>query len=174
MRIISAKRRPVKIIYLDPLMLAEIAGAEPEPEFEPELERLRDIIRKEVLALEYPAGEILIRLYFEGMDAEAAAAEIGLSPESVIKISREALHVLKNRLRQVVHKRWPKFFPSAETCPICAHPERAEIERIITAKIDSESWGSVNRKLKKSVGRIFNPPMIIINHLKYHRGTNNG
>jgi len=164
----------VKIIYLDPLMLAEIAGAKPEPEDDPELEELRDIIRNEVLALENPGREIIIRLHFERMNAADVAAEIGLSPETVVRIGREALLILKSRLQQTVGKRWPKISESAGICPICTHPRRTEIERIASAKTDGESWGSINRKIKKNVGLVFRPPMILINHLKYHRRPNNG
>ncbi len=164
----------MKIIYLDPLMLAEMAGAKSEPENDPKLEELRDSVRNAVLALENPAREIMIRLHFERMDVSAVADELGLTPEAVVRIGREALLILKCRLREAVGQRWPKSSESAGTCPICTHPKRTEIERIASAKSDDESWGSVNRKLKKKIGLIFRPPMILINHLKYHRESNNG
>jgi len=79
---------------------------------------------------------------------------------------KEKVHELDEIHRQVtVQKRWPDRFKDLNTCPVCSHPKKHLIEKIIKNKKKNESWRSLNNRLKKKTGRSFNPP---INHLNYH------
>ena len=156
-------------IYVDSQTLARIAGVSPEPDFDSEdyLEFL-EAVRKEVIALPESDSRVIIMYYFECRSIEEIAGEIGIGDTDIKMILRRSLLTLKSRLDKMVRARWPRRFADNPKCRICRHPQKDEIERILREKAPSESWGSVNSRLKSKLGLSFNPPSILISHMRYH------
>jgi len=127
-----------------------------------------DLIRQKVYDLENDHRRVIIMYYFENLGVEQIAVELGLDQRAVYRLLRESLIMLKSSLTEVVKARWPRRFSDLKLCPICDHPERQTIETIIRGKKSGDSWGAINKKLKQRIGRIFNPPTVMINHIKYH------
>ena len=127
-----------------------------------------DQVRQRVHQLDCIHSRVIIMYYFENRDIDQIAAETGLDQQDIRKALREGLLTLKYALAEAVEKRWPDRFKNINTCPICSHPQRVDIEKIISAHKSGESWGKVNKRLRQKIGRTFNPPMVLINHLKFH------
>ena len=158
------------LIYVDHNMLAKIASDKPSA-FEDSEDYLKFLeqVRRQVYQLDKNHSRVIIMYYFENRDIDQIAAETGLGQQDIRKLLRESLLILKYALAGIVEKRWPDRFKNINTCPICSHPQRVDIEKIISAHKSGESWGKVNKRLRQKIGRTFNPPMVLINHLKYHK-----
>lgn len=157
-------------IFVDHQMLAKIAGAAPvESAGSTDLADFLDKIRAVVQTLEETQSKIIIMYYFECLDMEQIAEELGLTQPQIKKIHREAMLVLKYKLAETVNDRWPGKIPKLPRCAICDHPKRELIEEIIAGKKEHESWGTINKRLKTEIGQIFHPPSLLINHQKYHK-----
>jgi hypothetical protein len=107
--------------------------------------------------------------HFENLDFEQIAAALGISQTNAVKLHNEAMVILKHKLADRVRRRWPGRVAGTSRCPICDHPKRDQIEKIVAGKKTTESWGTINKRLKSSIGRIFHPPTLLINHQKYHK-----
>ncbi len=156
-------------IYIDHQLLAKIAGSSPEKAADSE-DYLAFLgrIRRAVEALPENHSKVITAYYFETRVIDDIAEEIGLPEEDTRRILREGLLKLKHALADEVKTRWPDRFGDIRICPICNHPERVAIETLIKSKKRNESWGVVNRRLKSKFGVSFNPPSVIISHMKYH------
>jgi len=151
-------------------MLAKIAGAVPdESPGSPNLSDFLNEVRRAVSSLETIQGTVITMYHFENLDFDQIAAALDLPIPQVKKLHGEALVILKYGLAEAVNRRWPGRFDKMLSCPICSHPKRELIERIITGKKEHESWGTINRRLKSQIGRIIHPPALLINHQKYHK-----
>ncbi|MCP4583491.1 MAG: hypothetical protein GY839_17925 [candidate division Zixibacteria bacterium] len=128
-----------------------------------------DLIRRQVYSLDNNHSRVVVMYYFENLELERIAVETGLDHRDIRKLLRESLMILKYALAEAVQKRWPGRFKKLNPCPICNHPARTEIEKIISARKPGESWGTINKKIKRQIDSTFNPPIIMINHTKYHK-----
>lgn len=172
----------MSLIFVDHQMLAKLAGNRPPGSFgSDELWQLEksendtnhqaflDSVRQAVNALGQKHRQVIEMYFFENLNLSQIEQETGQSQHQVQKLLREAILMLKSTLAEIVCNRWPDRFQKINRCPICLHPERKMIERVISGKKEAESWGIINKRLKKRVGETFNPPSIMINHIKYHR-----
>ena len=124
------------------------------------------MIRREVMALPDPHRQVIIMYHFENAEIDQIAREMNVSESDICRFLDEGLRLLQRRLIESVHKRWPKRF--RQKCPICNHPRRKEIDQLLTSRKPTNSWGKTNRAIKRRFGCTFNPPFVMINHLKYH------
>lgn len=160
-------------IFVDHQLLTKLAGAMPQKPVDSEdyLAFLQKV-REAVLQLPPNHSKVIAAYYFECRVIKEIAVELGLSEADIKCILREGLLKLKHTLIPEVKTRWPNRFGHLRDCPICSHPDRDNIEAIIKAKKHSESWGAINKKLKFKFGVSFNPPSVIISHMKYHNNEN--
>ncbi len=128
-----------------------------------------DLVRRQVYGLDSDHRLAVVMYYFENREIGQIAAETGLNYRDICKLLRESLLILKYSLAEAVEKRWPGKFNNLNPCPICSHSARIEIEDIISSRKSGVSWGTVNKKIKRKFGCAFNPPIIMINHQKYHK-----
>jgi hypothetical protein len=159
----------MKQIYVDHQTLTRLAGTTPgnNEESEDYLDFLSRV-RKEVESLDHNHRRVITMYYFECLDIKQIALSMKLPPDDIRSLLRESLLMLKSNLADIVAKRWPKRFSKIKRCKICGHPQRSLIEKIVRERLPSDSWGKTNRLIKKQVGCCFNPPTVIINHMKYH------
>jgi hypothetical protein len=156
-------------IFVDHQVLANIAANPPSECYESdEYKSFLDLVRQKVYDLDSDHRQVTVMYYFENLEANHIAAELDLDQRTVYRLLRESLRILKASLAEAVKSRWPGRFDDLKSCPICNHPERTAIEKIIRGKKAGDSWSTINKKLKKRIGRIFNPPNVMINHIKYH------
>jgi hypothetical protein len=157
------------MIYVDHQTLSEIAGYAPNEVAESAgYHDFLESVRQEVSGLSDNHRQVIIMYYFESREITAIAIELHLNENDVRKLLREGLGQLKHRLTDLVQKRWPDRFAALKPCPICSHPRRRQIDKLLEARKPTDSWGKVNRAVRQKFGCTFNPPSVIINHLKYH------
>ena len=157
------------MIFVDHQTLSQIAGFTPGDNENAEYQDFLESIRREVLELPADQRQVITLYYFETREIVNIATELGLPESDIRKLLRDGLNMLRHRLADLVRKRWPTKFAEARRCPICAHPRRREIEAIVKARKPADSWGKVNRELRKRFGCSFNPPSVLISHLKFHQ-----
>lgn len=163
----------MRLIFVDHQTLAKIAGGQPDifneiPEKGADLRAFRDSIRQAVEALNEKHRQVIEMYFFENLNIGQIAQETAIKPSLVLKLLREATLTLKHSLADIVRNRWPDRFGGLGRCQVCEHPKRKIIEIIANSKKRGESWGSLNKRLAKIAGTTFNPPSILINHMKYH------
>lgn len=156
-------------IFVDHQTLGKIAGSVTDIHLvSDDYREFLESVRQQVEALNTNHRNIITMYYFEGRDIAEIALKISLPEDDIRRLLREALNKLRYVLAGPVEKRWPKHFKSLNDCPICGHAKRGLIEKIILNKKPGQSWGAINKVLLKKIGQSFNPPLILINHLKYH------
>jgi hypothetical protein len=156
-------------IFVDHNTLINIAAdIAPDLNESEDYQEFLDQVRQQVYSLNSNHRTVAVKYYFENLEIEQIAAETGLNEQDIRKLLRESLLILKSALTEIVRRRWPDRFLQLKTCPICDHPAKIEIERIISMKKPEESWGTINQRMKRMIGCSFNPPILMINHLKYH------
>ncbi|MCD6162091.1 MAG: sigma-70 family RNA polymerase sigma factor [candidate division Zixibacteria bacterium] len=154
--------------YVNHQKLNAIISNESKTSIDHSLEALRLAVREKVHALDEPYRQIIVMYYFENQKLDSIAKETGLCVPQINKHLGEALLILKYSLAEIVKKRWPNRFANDCLCPVCSHPQKHKIEMILLSKKNNESWGIINKRLKKAVKTAFNPPIILLNHLRYH------
>lgn len=166
----------MSIIFVDHQTLTKLAGYPSDSLWQNEKSKnnadylaFLDLVRQAVNTLDDKLRRVIEMYFFENLNISQIEQETGQSCHQVQKLLREAMLILKYSLTDIVRSRWPDRFKEVNRCPICRHPQRKTIEKIIKCKKEAESWGMINKRLKKKVGETFNPPSIMINHIKYHR-----
>ncbi len=158
----------MSLLFVDHQMLSKLVSSKKEFFGDDKAEAFHDLIREKVYNLEDQHKQAIVMHYFENLNLTDIAGEMGLEENQVHKLLGEALSILKYVLADIVENRWPDRFKNLHLCPVCNHPEKKKIEKIISGKRNKDSWGKINSQLNKHVGETFHPPSILINHLKYH------
>lgn len=107
---------------------------------------------------------IITYLFYDGLTFDEIAQKLELPPELVMNKYQLAANQLRIFLHGFVEKRWGIRHT---VCCVCIHPQCERINRILRRKSPEETWSSFNRRLEGSVGAKFNPPQILIAHLKH-------
>ena len=155
------------IIYVDHQTLVKLAGTATSRGSDETADQLRDIVRQAVDELDASSRQIISMFYFESRKINEIAKQTGLEIPRIREIIREGLNRLKHLLADEASRRWTGRVKVSH-CPVCLHPRRLAIEAIIQQKKTCQSWARINRRLLARIGRRFNPPSLLVNHLKYH------
>lgn len=140
-------------------------AAEVEPSYN------RDDVRAVTEALEALAPEeadFIRRFYFQGLAYEDISRETGRDIGRLILLHRRAVKSLVARLRPWSGGRKADDDPVRLACPLCRHPDREEIERLLHTKRSEETWKRILTILRRSFGMPHLTPRQIVGHLKYH------
>jgi len=126
---------------------------------------LRQIVADSLNCLDSGQKQIIHLRYWEMLTQKEIARYLGITPIEVRAIIKLAHAKLRPYLANYVRERW--HFSPRGVCPICTHPRRAIIERLLDEKTRSESWGEFGQKLSKTIGEKINPPRLLIVHLNH-------
>ena len=139
------------------------------PKTDPELASQVD----EALKRLEPALRDIIRMrFYDGISIREIADRLGRPEKEIIGTIYEAKRRMRIDLAEFVRKRWG--IDIGNLCKICAHPERAAIENILTSKSPDESWKKITERVYRATGERFNPPQILRAHLKHMRQIEDG
>jgi hypothetical protein len=159
----------MRLNYVDPNLLERLAADKPfEIALDPGRDEFIERIRQAVMSLPDLPKQVAIMSFFEERETSDIALELRVSENEVKRLLNTARLSLKNALAGLVKERWPKKFGHLKACPICGHPQREAIEKIIAGKSQRQSWSSINKLLRQAIGKTFHPPSLMIYHLKYH------
>ena len=158
----------MRLLFVDHQTLARLAESNPPKEGLSESDPIIEETRRALETLSEPYARMVILRYLESKTFEEIETELGIEQERLSGMLNTAVLALRQRLLPAVKNRWPKGFAHLKGCPICAHEQRGLIEQLILGKTKTQSWKSLNRRIKEEVGVIFNPPIIMKHHVKYH------
>lgn len=141
-------------------------AAEVEPSYDEE------VILAVTRALETLSEEeaALVRsFHFQGLSYQDISRATGREVYRLELLHRRALRSLAARLRPLVATEDVRRERRNTGCPLCCHPAREQIDRLLNSKRREETWKRINAILKERYAVPSLSPRLIIGHLKYHR-----
>lgn len=143
------------------------ATGEPD-EVSRRLDYIRDQVQRAMNGLSESEQRFLVDFYFMGESYESMSSRQGRAVYKLEALHGRALRKLRRSLAGLV---WSEYGISSDRhrrCPICSSKHRAEIERLIGARVEEQPWGPVMKRLREEFGLNIKSPQVIIGHLKYH------
>ncbi len=138
----------------------------------------QDIIRAVnavLTSLPEDEAELIRQHYFHGRSLSYIAGETGRDHHRVQAHHRHIIKKLRSLLAPFINQR---FYPPKNlwpACPLCCHPRRDDIDRILRLKSPSQTWRPILRLLRRRFNLEIASPQRLIGHLKYHNvGTAKG
>jgi hypothetical protein len=132
----------------------------------------REIIRKEVrravAKLDCHQREFVECFYFMGETYEQIQKRLGKERYKLERIHQQALERLRFLLADFVEAHFGFKVERANRCPICSHPKKEKIERILERKRPEESWRPIMKILRKEFGLESTAVQTVIAHLRKH------
>lgn len=139
-------------------VLESIQLSAPNPPVDTEVHKALQKLRPDLQSL-------ISDYYFDGVSISSIAAGEGISEKEIRLHLRLAKRHLRYMLCNFVKLRWG--IKAARKCQICSHPKRKDIDRLLQAKSENETWGAFGRRLAAATGQHFHPPQVLIAHLKH-------
>lgn len=106
--------------------------------------------------------------YFEDKSYREISVLSNKSIRRLERIHRRALGKLKMLLSNYVKTRFKLNLPEQTDCIICKSPFRQELDKLIQAKKEKETYKSLIRIFKEKYGLKIKTPQVIIGHRKKH------
>ncbi|UCD93809.1 MAG: sigma-70 family RNA polymerase sigma factor [Candidatus Zixiibacteriota bacterium] len=125
-------------------------------------------VREAIEELSPLEKEFVERFYFHGQSYLKIADELGKRPRRIEGIHRRAISKLKKSLAEFVREKFDVETTVDTDCIICNSTFRKEIDAMIDAKKDEETWKNIIGALKKRYGIKIKSPQVLIGHEKYH------
>ncbi len=129
---------------------------------------ISDAVNEALSGLDEEDREMIQRFHFMGQTYVAMAEETGRSVYRLEGLHRRAVKKLRKKLAAFVRDRYELAVESNTSCPICASPRRAEIDRLISHRDKTKPWTQTIGTLKKEYGIKITTPQTLIGHEKYH------
>ena len=106
--------------------------------------------------------------YFGDKSYREISVLLNKSIHRLERIHHRALGKLKMLLSDYVKTRFKLNLPEQTDCIICKSPFRQELDKLIQAKKDKETYKSLIRIFKEKYGLKIKTPQVIIGHRKKH------
>ena len=106
--------------------------------------------------------------YFEDKSYREISVLLNKSIHRLERIHHRALGKLKMLLSDYVKTRFRLTLPEQTDCVICKSPFRQELDKLIQAKKEKETYKSLIRIFKEKYGLKIKTPQVIIGHKKKH------
>jgi RNA polymerase sigma factor (sigma-70 family) len=106
--------------------------------------------------------------YFEGKSYKEISVILNKDIRKLERIHNHALAKLKMLLYDYVKTRFKFNVPKETGCIICKSPFRQELDKLIQAKKEKETYKSLIRIFKGKYGLDIKTPQVIIGHKKKH------
>lgn len=111
----------------------------------------------------------LIRaLYMQGMEFREISEITGRAVRRLDALHQRALKKLKRRLYEILKGKFNIPSPHDPACPLCNHPEAAEINRLVRTKTGRETWRRIMKILDDRYDLKLTTPQWLVGHQKYH------
>lgn len=108
------------------------------------------------------------RFHFQGLSYQEISRITGREIYRLDALHRRAMRKLTVGLRPLVEESCRRDHFPKTGCPLCSHPAREEIDRLIHSKRREETWKRMIRILRKKYALPIRSPQLLIGHLKYH------
>ncbi len=125
-------------------------------------------VREAVERLSSLERQFVEYFYFEDKSYREISVLLNKSIHRLERIHHRASGKLKMLLSNYVKTRFKLNLPEQTDCIICKSPFRQELDKLIQAKKEKETYKSLIRIFKKKYGLKIKTPQIIIGHKKKH------
>jgi RNA polymerase sigma factor (sigma-70 family) len=125
-------------------------------------------VRKAVGRLSPLERQFVEHFYFEYKSYREISVILNKSTHKLERIHHRALGKLKMLLSPYVKTRFKLRMPEETECIICKSPFRQEIDKLIQAKKEEETYKSLIRIFKGKYGLKIKTPQVIIGHKRKH------
>jgi RNA polymerase sigma factor (sigma-70 family) len=112
--------------------------------------------------------QFIEHFYFEDKSYREISVLLNKSIHRLERIHHRASGKLKMLLSNYVKTRFRLNLPEQTDCIICKSPFRQELDKLIQAKKEKETYKSLIRIFKKKYGLEIKTPQVIIGHKKKH------
>jgi len=125
-------------------------------------------VREAVAKLTPLERQFVEYFYFEDKSYREISVILNKKIHKLERIHNRALTKLKMLLSNYVKTRFKLSIPEKTDCIICTSPFRQELDRVIRAKKEEETYKSLLRVFKEKYGLDIKTPQVIIGHKKKH------
>ncbi len=125
-------------------------------------------VRWAIDGLEPDEAEFVRMYYLRGMTYPQISALIGCPPRRLVNRHRSARKKIRLRLHKMLAGRYNVPVRIRLECPLCDHPREAEIDDLIRAKSEHDTWRKAIRILRMSFDIADIKPQTLMTHRKYH------
>jgi hypothetical protein len=125
-------------------------------------------VRKAVQKLSFEEKQFIQLFYFEFRSYQEIA---GISKRKMYRLERihqRALGKLRIILADFVKKHFDLNVPEKTNCIICNSPFRLELDKLIRAKKEHETYSRLIKVFRQKYGLVIRTPQVIIGHRKKH------
>jgi hypothetical protein len=112
--------------------------------------------------------QFVVCFYFEGKNYKEISVILNKAICKLERIHNHALAKLKMLLYDYVKARFKLNIPKKTACIICKSPFRHELDKLIQAKKEKETYKSLIRIFKEKYRLNIKTPQVIIGHKKKH------
>jgi hypothetical protein len=135
--------------------------AGPDPELEQGVHRA-------LARLPQDEEEFIRLFYFQGFETTVIAAYLNRTLSRVETLRRKAMRRLRLYLCDELRGKFGTSPPVDEDCPICVHPRRRQIEKLLARKKPDETWRKTIGLLRDNFNLTGISPRRLAGHMSYH------
>ena len=152
----------------DPRNLEPQAITDQSSDADDNVERIKEEVAQAVSSLPKEERELIERFHFMGQSYRELSASTGRAIHRLEAMHQRAVRRLRKLLNPLVKELYGLSDKSPPACPLCRSPARAEIDRVIAEKPESETWRTTLTRIREDYGITVKSPQLIIGHRKYH------
>lgn len=131
-------------------------------------EETNNKVREAVERLTPSERQFIEYFYFQDKTYREISHLLNKKTHKLEKIHHRALNKLKIRLSEYVKTRFGLDVQKETNCMICQSPFRRELDKLIKAKKEEETYKPLMRILNEKYGLEIKSPQVIIGHKKKH------
>jgi len=125
-------------------------------------------VREAISRLSERDREFVQLYWFEGRPVHELAEMFGRRPHNIEGYNQQVLRKLQNLLTGFVKRRFRIDAKADESCILCSHPKRCDIDILLNSKRPEETFRRIYRELEERFDLSISTPQILIGHIKYH------
>lgn len=114
--------------------------------------------------------EFIQRFYYMGQTYREISESSGRALYRLEALHRRAVRRLRKELAPLVAELYGLENKKRPDCVICRSEHCEKINRLISARKESETWRPVIRRIRERFGLKITTPQTLIGHQKYHGG----
>lgn len=125
-------------------------------------------VSEALLLLKNDEADFIRSFYYQGMTYPQISRQTGRAIYRLEALHRRALIKLRHTLSSSLGVCGSANLSMKDSCPLCSHTQRIEIDALITSKKPQETWHRTIKTLKEKYGLFIKTPQRLIGHRKYH------
>jgi hypothetical protein len=162
-KFLNSKARKIRRIFYLNWDLEIVVENEEIAEEKERKEELEDEVQRCLEKLPFLEKEFIRYFYFEGLPYKQISLLLKTNQRKLERMHKNILKQLKILLKDFVEKRFKLKIADEKLCPICLHPKREELEKILDSKRKEESFKRILRIFKEKFQLEISTPVVNYN-----------